>query len=373
MVSIFNFLMIAGVIQGFIFIFATFSSRKRIERPILYLNLFVLFLSLNNLQSWLIDKNLFFKGSFWEDYTIPWYVLIVPMFYAFLIYYLEIEKKRLSFLTISISIFCTELLVRAIVVIYHNKGVIDDGEIDLYNSLEDIITFSYSLFLFFKATRLIYKYRALYAGILVFDDLKWIKRFMSLGMVVFCLWLLAIFWNLTGIIGKPYSFYPLRLSSSILIYWVGYQGFFRYKLLKDRVVLRKEIRKEHNHNLNTIPFRTLPPSKGIETFDQIKRYIEKEQRYLDPFFSLDKLSNELGLSVSSLSKIINTHATYNFSDFINNYRVEEVKRLLSSHEFSHYTMTSIGLECGFNSKSTFYAAFKKNTAKTPSEYQSSIL
>ena len=67
MTSIFNFLLIAGALQGFVFNIATFLLSKKVEKPILFLNLLVLFLSLNNLQSWLIDtfyQKLIF-GSFY--------------------------------------------------------------------------------------------------------------------------------------------------------------------------------------------------------------------------------------------------------------------------------------------------------------------
>ena len=214
MTAIFNFLMIAGAIQGFVFNIATFSSRKKLEKPILYLNLFIFFLSLNNLQSWLIDKGLLFSNDYWGQFTIPWYVLIVPMFYAFLIYYLEIESKRWPYLKLSIFIFIVELVARSIVYYLLRQGDLSQNHASFYDSLEDFVTFSYSLFLFVKAIRLIYKYQGLYPKILAFDDLKWIKRFMSLGGVVFVLWLLSIFWNITGMVEKPYSFYPLRLSSS---------------------------------------------------------------------------------------------------------------------------------------------------------------
>lgn len=58
MTAIFNFLLIAGALQGFVFNIATFLSRKKVEKPILFLNLMVLFLSLNNLQT-LADRNVF--------------------------------------------------------------------------------------------------------------------------------------------------------------------------------------------------------------------------------------------------------------------------------------------------------------------------
>lgn len=372
MTAIFNFLMIAGVIQGFVFNIATFFSRKKIENPILYLNLFILFLSLNNLQSWLRDKGLLLDEDYWGHFTIPWYVLIVPMFYAFLVYYLEIEVKNWTFLKLSLFLFVFELTTRSIVYYLFGYGRISQEYVLLYDSLEDAVTFSYSLFLFIKAIFLIYKYQGLYPKILVFDDLNWIKRFMSMGGIVFILWLLSIYWNITGIIQKPYSFYPLRLSSSILIYWVGYQGFFRYTVLKDRIVLRKVIRKTSKNSSgqkNEIT-SVISKNRGAETFISVKNYILKEQRYLDPYFSLEKLAEELNMSVSGLSKTINTYSNANFSDFVNSFRVDKVKELLASKEFSEYTIVAIGLECGFNSKSTFYSAFKKNTGVTPVQYRS---
>ena len=363
--------MIAGAIQGFVFNIATFSSQKKIENPILYLNLFILFLSLNNLQSWLKDKGFFFDDSYWGHFTIPWYVLIVPMFYAFLIYYLEIESKRWPFLRLSIFIFVIELITRSVVYYLLRNGTLPQDYASLYDSLEDTVTFSYSFFLFSKAIRLVYRYQELYPVILAFDDLKWIKRFMSLGGVVFALWLLSIFWNITGMVEKPYSFYPLRLSSSLLIYWVGYQGFFRYTMLKDRIVLRKEIRNKSNQGKvkRDNIFTTCNNAKGTETFNKAKQHILKEQCYLDPSFSLETLADELNMSVSGLSKAINTNSDTNFSDFVNSFRVAEVKELLASDVFSDYTIAAIGLECGFNSKSTFYSAFKKSTGITPVQYR----
>ncbi|NJN50097.1 MAG: AraC family transcriptional regulator [Polaribacter sp.] len=61
--------------------------------------------------------------------------------------------------------------------------------------------------------------------------------------------------------------------------------------------------------------------------------------------------------------------TPNFTDFINQFRVDFAKQMLGNKEFKNYTITAIGLEAGFNSKSSFYAIFKKFTNVTPLEFQ----
>ena len=365
MTAIFNFLMIAGAIQGFIFNVATFLSRKKIEKPVLFLNLLVLFLSLNNLQSWFIEKRFIPSEFQLHDFTIPWYVLIVPMFYAFLIHYLGIEGKRHSFIKVSIGIFCAELAVRTAVIFLVNKGVWSPEFLDIYNNVEDVITLFYSLFLFYKAIQIVFKKESPETPISDFDDLRWLKWFFYLGGGVFVLWIMSIVFNTTGIVQKPYSYYPLRLGSSILIYWVGYQAFFRYVVLKDRILLRKEIRKKGNPE----KIETYEQERGEVVFSEIDDYIVKNQKFLDPYLSLESLSEDLNKSTSSLSKLMNTHSGSNFSDYINKYRIEEARKLLGDPSFSAYTIVAIGLECGFNSKSTFYTAFKKFTGVTPTIYR----
>lgn len=365
MTAIFNFLMIAGAIQGFVFNVATFLSRKKIERPVLFLNLFVLFLSLNNLQSWFIERRFIPSEFQLHDFTIPWYVLIVPMFYAFLVYYLEIEQKRFSFVKISIGIFCIELIARTTVIFLVNTDVWSPEFLDNYNNIEDVVTLLYSLFLFYKAIQIVFGKDALHTPVSNFDDLRWLKWFFYLGAGVFVLWIMAIVFNTTGMVQKPYSYYPLRLGSSLLIYWVGYQAFFRYVVLKDRILLRKEIRKKSCSERIDGDGQ----ERGEVAFSEIDNYIVKSQKFLDPQLSLESLSEELNKSTSSLSKLMNAHAGSNFTDYINKYRVEEAKKLLGDPDFLAYTIVAIGLECGFNSKSTFYMAFKKFTGMTPTVFR----
>lgn len=366
MTAIFNFLMIAGAVQGFVFNVATFASRKEIEKPILYLNLFVLFLSLNNLQSWLIDKGLLLEGIPWQNFTLPWYVLIVPMFYAFLLHYLEIEKNRFSLVRLSIGLFFLELLTRTVANIMVVSAAWPAHYLSFYNTIEDVITLAFSLFLFYKSINIVFQFKPIDTPILAFDDLKWLKWFFYLGGGVFVLWILSIVFNVTGWVAKPYSYYPLRLGSSILIYWVGYQAFFRYTILKDRVLLRKEIRKKNT--LNGLGLKD-KESRGAVAFAEVDDYVLSNQKFLDPYLSLESLATELGKSTSNLSKLMNTYAGHNFSDYINNYRVIEAKRLLADPDFDAYTIVAIGLECGFNSKSTFYTSFKKFTGLTPTTYR----
>ena len=370
--AIFNFLLIAGAVQGFIFNIATFLSRKKIERPVILLNLFVFVLSMNNLQSWLIDKGFVASDFFFSQFIIPWYVLIVPFFYAFLVYYLGIEKKKWPFLQLTAAIFLLEMVVRSVVIILIQRGVLEVDDINLYNSMEDAVTLLYSLFLYFKAIRILYNYESLYRPILEYDSLNWIKIFLKLGGAVILLWLVAVLLNLfSDTIKAPYSYYPLRLGSAVLIYWVGYQAFFQYIVLKDRIVLRGKIRKERYDILASEDVKKQLPNTEREegVFQKIDQYIQDNQRYLDPNLSLEKLAEELAVSTSSLSRIINSYSRQNFSDYINSLRVADAKKFLKSDEFSSYTIVAIGLECGFNSKSTFYAAFKKLTGSTPTYYR----
>jgi len=160
-----------------------------------------------------------------------------------------------------------------------------------------------------------------------------------------------------------------------LLYWIGYQGFYKYNVVEDRIFLRSSINE--NRVLITsesqLNFEKQPDDffneKHETDFKKIRNHIIDTKQYLDPLLSMEATAAELGMSKSYFSKLINSYSNYNFSDFINFLRVEQAKNFLSDDEFSQYTIVAIGLECGFNSKSTFYSAFKKFTSETPTTYR----
>ncbi|MGB0949232.1 MAG: helix-turn-helix domain-containing protein, partial [Marinirhabdus sp.] len=97
--------------------------------------------------------------------------------------------------------------------------------------------------------------------------------------------------------------------------------------------------------------------------------MNKEKLYRNPNTSLNTIAERVQISTNYLSQLINKLSGHNFSDFINTYRVEEVKLKLTDRAFSHYPILSIGLEAGFNSKSAFYNSFKKHTGISPTIFR----
>jgi AraC-like DNA-binding protein len=365
----FNFLLIAGAIQGFIFNGVTLLSQKKVDKVIIFLNLTVFFLSLNNLQAWLIAKDFRFDFFFLRQFLVPWYMFIMPMFYMFLIHYLKIQDKVKGFLNIAISLFVVELFIRTYFIM--NASESDVSIIKTYTSIEEIVNAAFAILLFCKCLQIIFKQTKLLDFIVSYDDIKWLKRFLILGGFVLGFWILAIVLN--TYFDDSRAYYPLRLATSILLYWIGYQGFFRYTLVHDRILLRGKLAELKPETTQ----KSVPQvEKGLsekhqQEFESIANYIIAEQRFLDASLSLEQLSDELSISSGHLSKLINSYSDYYFSDYINSLRIAQAKALLKDDEFDNYTIVAIGLECGFNSRSTFYTAFKKFTDLTPSEYRKS--
>ena len=101
---------------------------------------------------------------------------------------------------------------------------------------------------------------------------------------------------------------------------------------------------------------------------KLKILLEAEKPFLDPELSLKKLAELVGTTSNHLSQVINTKSKKNFFDFINSYRIEELKRLVKNPANQKFTMLSLAFDAGFKSKSTFNASFKKLTGQTPSEF-----
>ncbi len=111
-----------------------------------------------------------------------------------------------------------------------------------------------------------------------------------------------------------------------------------------------------------------PESSNNELVRIIEETMETDKLFLDQKLSLSMLAQHLNENTNSISKVLNNELSTNFNEYINTYRVNEVLRLMNSDENKKYTLEAISTMAGFGSLTTFNAAFKKQTGKTPREY-----
>ena len=97
--------------------------------------------------------------------------------------------------------------------------------------------------------------------------------------------------------------------------------------------------------------------------------MEGKKHYLNPQFTIGDCAKELETNRKYISQIINENFKTNFNNFINEYRVKEVRRYLINPEYDNYSLNGIASMSGFHSKTTFNAAFKKFTGITPSYFK----
>lgn len=97
--------------------------------------------------------------------------------------------------------------------------------------------------------------------------------------------------------------------------------------------------------------------------------MRSQQVYLRPDMTLPKLAQAVGCSVNHLSQVINAGFGVSFFDYLNNFRIEHAKDLLSESNGQNGAVLNVAFTVGFNSNSAFYAAFKKCVGQTPAQYR----
>ena len=102
---------------------------------------------------------------------------------------------------------------------------------------------------------------------------------------------------------------------------------------------------------------------------RIRAAMSQDALYLDPNLSLQKLSRHVGALPNQISQTLNERIGLTFFDFIAHHRIEAAKPLIIENKESSLT---ISLDVGFNSRSTFYKAFKRETGMTPKAYRDAM-
>ena len=209
--------------------------------------------------------------------------------------------------------------------------------------------------------------------------LNWLRNIIILVGFV---WIVFIFENVLYLLDiQFYKIFDLAsVFAALMVYSLGYMG-----LLKSEVFERPAFIESYKYTKQSIDsdLTDLTPVKKYEKsgltekkleeyFSRLDKLMKEEKFYLDSNLTLKQLADLLEISNHNLSQIINTRLNQNFFDYINQYRVEEVKHYLDDPQKKNITLLSLGFDAGFNSKSSFNSIFKRYTGLTPSEYQKQI-
>ncbi|WP_236974083.1 helix-turn-helix domain-containing protein [Membranihabitans maritimus] len=97
-------------------------------------------------------------------------------------------------------------------------------------------------------------------------------------------------------------------------------------------------------------------------------FMEQETPYLNPTLTLRELAGQIEIHPNQLSWLLNEKIGKNFNTFINKLRIEHFKELILKPENNHISLLGLAYESGFNSKTAFNTAFKRETGITPKEY-----
>ncbi len=161
------------------------------------------------------------------------------------------------------------------------------------------------------------------------------------------------------------------LAVTVFVYGIGYMGLHQPEVF----AYYHKNGQQFTRNTISTGADTQYQKSGLDKeeaeyyAEQLHRLMEQEKLYRNSDLKLADLANELDISTHNLTEVINRYIGQNFYDFVNSYRVEDVKRQLNDFESKNITLLAIGLDAGFNSKSTFNAVFKKQTGMTPSQFK----
>jgi len=193
-------------------------------------------------------------------------------------------------------------------------------------------------------------------------DLSWLL-YLVLGTAI--IWIVVLFSYLLNIV------YGDELQANLLIY-ITISIFLYTFAFKSYRQPEMNLLANVKESDKTYKKSGLTEERTKELLKSIVDFMNFEKPYMDTGLNLSQLSEKLGISSHNISEVINTNLNQNFYDFINSYRVDEVKKLIEEDRNSTYSILAHGFEAGFTSKSAYYSAFKKFTGLTPAQYRKDV-
>lgn len=201
--------------------------------------------------------------------------------------------------------------------------------------------------------------KALYSNTERFE-LRWIDGFL---MALAALWLIAAVSLASDNLGAGFAAPDLAAfiaAGAVLLFLIA------VSLAPDPEGGGREASAQATDAQDKYARSALSPDRARRIAARLETAMTRERAYLDPALSLDKLSRLVGAPPNHVSQTLNAHLGTTFFDYVARWRVESAKPQLAAGEAS---VLEVALDVGFNSRSTFYKAFKRETGMTPRAFR----
>lgn len=186
-------------------------------------------------------------------------------------------------------------------------------------------------------------------------------------------------WLLNFITIGSYLILPMSIVEYIglpIVVTIIYFFILYYAFQYNSVFTRESYQRFMHENVSTsrgyrlTSGSRLPNTEINDINHRINTYLEQEEPFLNPDFTINMLSEATSIPSTKISTAINSGMKKNFFDLINEKRVKRSMDILSKKVATH-TIESIAYDSGFNSRASFYRAFKKHTGITPTVFSKS--
>lgn len=294
-------------------------------------------------------------------------------------------KDYIHFIPATIYLFYCLVIVITDKAILNEYYFYEDGKDKDFSSWYQIAGLISLVFYLTKSLETYYKYRTITYSVVSFADsvmFKWTKRFLVAVLMLIAIRVLFFIANPEwDQFGKKFWYY---LCFSVLFYYMSISGYtnsilsatsFKDFPLGSDTYFKFETHKtiETGLQIESQENEHIPGDK--DEMPELNKWKEKIERlmlidkmYENPELVISDLSSNLNTHTKKISQVINQGFNMNFNDFVNHYRIKAVIQKIEEGEHNIQTLLSLAFECGFNSKSTFNRAFKRNTSLSPREY-----
>jgi AraC-like DNA-binding protein len=194
-------------------------------------------------------------------------------------------------------------------------------------------------------------------------EMRWVEGFMGL---VAALWLCAV----AALLFDNVSSAPARggeitmvMTGALLLLLIGFSLRGRPELLDAEPISDRETGPSEPRKYAR---SALTPEHALRLAERIDQAMREDSLHLDPNLSLNRLSRRVGAAPNLVSQTLNDTVRRSFFDYVNDQRINTAMGWLKETNMS---VLDIAVAAGFNSRSTFYKAFKARTGQTPQSYR----